>query len=120
MIQATPQPYWNSQPVTVTSHLLPGRLWQAASIDVFIDGRCILQTGGQLKITGAHSATFDYAGTSHEVRLTWGHARLRSFPVHVWIDDRLLLETRVYTGNWPLGLWPLAAIAGFTAYLALR
>jgi len=120
MSTPAPPPYWNSQPVTVTSHLLPSRLWQAASIDVFIDGRCILRTGGQLRMTGEHSATFDYAGTSHKVRLTWGHARLRAFPVEVWIDGDLLLEARVYTSNWPLGLWPLVAVAGFAAYLVLR
>ena len=33
---------WNGSAVEVTAHLVPRFLWSTASIDVFLDGRCIL------------------------------------------------------------------------------
>jgi hypothetical protein len=113
------QANWKESKLTVTSVLLPKLLWQTASIDVFLDEKCVLRTGGQLKLTGSHSGHFDHAEESHEVTLTWGHADLRSFPVEVLIDAQSVVSARVFTRNWPMALWPWVALVIFAAYAAI-
>lgn len=104
--------HWNGQEVSVVSTLTPRFLWQTASIDVYLGEECVLRTGGQLKVTGAHKTQFTHAGDKHEAVLTWGRASLRSFPVTLAIDGIPVLDSRVYTSNWAVGLWPFAAVAG--------
>ncbi|NKI71066.1 hypothetical protein GN109_16695 [Collimonas pratensis] len=121
MTMHSPQADWNGSKITVTSSLLPKILWQTASIDVFFHDKCLLKTGGQLKLTGSHSTQFEHAGVNHEVTLTWGHAGLRSFPVEVDIDGKRVLKSRVFTRNWPLSFLPwVAAVTGFIVYSAFR
>ena len=97
---------WKGQPVLVTSKLIPRFLWQTASIDVYVNKQCVLQTGGQFKATGSHTSQFRDAGKAHEALLKWGHATLRSFPIEFLIDGERVLEARVYTSNWLIGLVP--------------
>src|ERR1700693_4926318 len=107
---------WRGQPVLVTSTLIPRFLWQTASIDVFVNGECILRTGGKLKLTGSHTNQFIHSGMPYEAVLSWSFASLRSFPFQLSIDGERVLESRVYTSNWPLSLWPLAILLAFVIY----
>jgi hypothetical protein len=104
----------------VTSTLLARKLWQAASIDVFVDGQCHLRTGGVFKLVGEHSADFDHKGNRHKLVVTWGHAKLRSFPIKLEIDGLTLHDGPVTTGNWPLSLWPWLAMGGLASHLVLK
>ena len=111
---------WKGQSVVVSSALIPRRLWQTASIDVFVNGECVLRTGGVPKITGSHSAQFRHSGETHEIVLNWGRASLRSFPVQLSIDGEKIIESQVRTINWPISLWPWLALVGLLAYAATR
>src|SRR5579862_8710236 len=95
---------WQGNKIDVRARLIPRFLWSTASIDVFLDGQCILRTGGQLKFTGSHSTTFTHAGSTHMADLTWKCGFLRYFPYKLRIDDTIVSEARVYVQNWPLGL----------------
>ena len=78
---------WHDCTVEVKARLVPRYLWTTASIDVFLDGRCIVQTGGQMKFTGSSSAEFEHDGESHLVELSWGRARGIEFPYVLTIDN---------------------------------
>jgi hypothetical protein len=71
-----------------------------ASIDVFLDGRCILRTGGQAKLTGSHSASFSDGGSEHRADLSWGHSRGFSFPYQLRIDGVAVDDSQVKVENW--------------------
>jgi hypothetical protein len=92
---------WRDSAVDVQARLVPRFLWSTASIDVFLDKRCILRTGGQLKATGSHSATFTHSGSTHTAELSWGYGLLFSFPYKLRIDDAPVSEARVRVQNWP-------------------
>jgi hypothetical protein len=67
---------WQGGTLDVQARLVPRYLWNTASIDVFLDGRPILRTGGQLKLTGSQTATFTYADTAHTAELSLGSSGL--------------------------------------------
>jgi hypothetical protein len=90
---------WNGRTVEVTAHLIPRYFWSTASIDVFLDGECILQTGGQLKTIGSSEAEFHHDGSVHAVKLTWGSAHHLSFPYQLWIDGAKVLVSDVPVAN---------------------
>lgn len=112
---------WHGSIVEVTARLIPRFLWTTASIDVFLDGSCILRTGGQLKITGSSSAEFYHGGSVHHVELSWGQADLRSFPYQLQIDGAKVAVSRVFVQNWRLvflALWiPVALLLILMALL---
>lgn len=92
--------YWNNKPVVVTARSLPRFLWTTASIDVFLDGQCILRSGGQAKLTGGHSAAFTHEGVQHQVGLTWGKSSGDfGFPYEVRIDGAKVDEGTVQIEN---------------------
>jgi hypothetical protein len=103
----SPYALWNNHRIDVTAALIPRRLWTTASIDVFIDGNCILRSGGKINLTGGCTNTFTDAQGTHTVTLTWGLGLLRSFPYALYIDQALVSESRVPVSNWWLGplLW---------------
>src|SRR5262249_10297062 len=90
---------WHGSTVEVTARLIPRFLWTTASIDVFIDGECVLRTGGQLKITGSSSAEFSHRGRMHQVELSWGHGSLEGFPYQLRIDRSKVAVSRVSIQN---------------------
>jgi len=100
---------WCGNPVEVTARFIPKFLWTTASIDVLVDSRCVLRTGGKWKIVGTSAARFDHAGSIHDIELTWGLCPLRSFSIKIKIDRELIADTRVLVSNWPTSLWPVAA-----------
>jgi hypothetical protein len=96
---------WQGNKVNVQARLVPRYLWNTASIDVFLDGQCILQTGGQLKLNGSHSATFTHSGSPHTAELSWSSSGLSfSFPYQLRIDGVPVAASRVNVQNWPIGL----------------
>ena len=115
---------WQGSTVEVKARLVPRFLWNIASIDVFLDGRCILRTGGKLNLTGSYSASFDHTGSSHRAELTWGFSGLSfSFPYRLQIDGVPVAASRVQVENWWAGLavgvlfgLVLAVIAVVAAY----
>ena len=107
---------WRGHVVQVTACLVPRFLWTTASINVLLDERCVLKTGGQMKVTGASSARFEDSGTFHNVELNWGRARLRWFPIKITIDGQPVAESKVFVDNWPLALWPAALFLGVVAW----
>jgi hypothetical protein len=102
---------WKDSTVDVQARLVPRFLWNTASIDVFLDKQCILRTGGQLKVTGSHSATFTHSGSTHTAELSWGYGLLFSFPYKLRIDGTPVSESRVRVQNWPLGLFVAFLVA---------
>jgi|SRR5579862_2478337 len=112
---------WQGSTVDVRTRLIPRFLWITASIDVFLDGQCILRTGGQLKFIGSHSTTFTHSGSTHTADLSWGRPSLRYFPYKLRIDGAPVFEARVYIRNWPIELViGLLVAAGFAAaFLAI-
>jgi hypothetical protein len=115
---------WQGSAVEVRARLIPRFLWTTASIDVFLDGQCILRTGGQMKVLGSHSTSFSHSGSTHTADLSWGNpgASLRYFPYKLRIDGAPISEARVYVQNWPVGLVIafLIAAAFVAAFLAIQ
>jgi len=117
---------WQGSAVEVQARLVPRFLWNTASIDVFLDGKCILRTGGKLNLTGSYSATFDHSGSTHKAELTWGFSGLSfSFPYRLQIDGVPVVASRVQVENWWTGLavgilfgLVMAVIAVVAAYFA--
>jgi hypothetical protein len=71
---------WQGKAVSVRARYVPRFVWTTASIDVYLDDRCVLRTGGQFKLTGSHSATFTDGSTEHRMELTWGGSGGFRFP----------------------------------------
>jgi hypothetical protein len=66
---------------------------------VFLDGECILRTGGQMKMIGSSEAEFHHDGALHVMKLTWGRAHGLSFPYQLWIDGAKVLVSNVPIAN---------------------
>ncbi|WP_143042932.1 hypothetical protein ABL840_29680 [Variovorax sp. NFACC27] len=111
---------WNGSKLFVTSTLLARKLWQAASIDLFLGEKCLLKTGGVFKLVGTHSVEFEHEGTRHRATLSWGRAGFRSFPIKVEIDGAPLLEGHVVSSNWLLSFWPWLVVGGLISHWAWR
>jgi hypothetical protein len=114
---------WQGRPVVVRARLVPRFLWSTASLDVFVDGTCVLSTGGPLRLTGARARAFTHDGASHRVELSWGCGWLLSFPYRLEIDGALVAHARARVENWLLGLafWAAAGcVVGSGAFWLLR
>jgi hypothetical protein len=105
--------------IDVSARLVPRYAWTTASIDVFVDGRRILKTGGVFKIAAKHTERFQEQDGVHAAEIAWGKATLRSFPIVLKIDDTQILASRVVIENWWLVLWPWAALAAFLIWRTL-
>lgn len=116
MLMLDPHIDWNGSTLTVRSSLIPKMLWQTASIDAFLDGKCILKTGGKLNVIGSHSAQFEHVGHTREATLSWGLPGFRSFPIEVKIDGQSILKSRVFIRNWPLAYCPWIVFAALVLY----
>ena len=112
---------WHECPVEVKARLVPRYFWTTASIDVFLDGRCIVQTGGQRKITGSSSAEFDHDGTTHVVELSWGKAWGTKFPYVLTIDNAkvALADVPVENARPVMIIWVILASALMAGLCAL-
>ena len=97
---------WHGSEVEVKARIVPRYGWTTASIDVFLDGQCILQTGGQMKVTGSSSAEFDHEGSRHFVELSWGMMRGLEFPYVLRINDAKVALSEVRVENPGLSVIP--------------
>ena len=102
-----PPVLWNNCTVTVRAHSVPRLLFTSASIDVYLDGDCILRSGGKASLTGGCTEPFTHAGAQHQVDLRWGHSRWYRFPYEVRIDGQLVDQGVVPVENWyvPAGIY---------------
>jgi hypothetical protein len=107
--------------IEVKARIVPRYCWTTASIDVFLDGRCILRTGGQMKVTGSSCAEFDHDGSTHSVELSWGKATGLEFPYVLTIDDAKVSLAGVPIENPTLTAIPVLIVAGVVliGFLAL-
>jgi hypothetical protein len=90
---------WHGSEVEVKARIVPRYGWTTASIDVFLDGKCILRTGGQMEVTGSSSAVFDHDGSRHFAELSWGMARGLEFPYVLRINDAKVALSEVPVEN---------------------
>jgi hypothetical protein len=88
-----------------------------ASIEAFLDDRCILRTGGQVKITGSHTASFADGGSEHQAVLSWGRVRRHGFPYQLQIDGVIVEVGQVGVENWRMGYVPVVLIVALVALL---
>jgi hypothetical protein len=95
---------WHGSTVQVEARQVPRYFWATTSIDVYLDGQCILQTGGRLNPTGSCSATFDHGGSAYTAELSWGVAFWYSFPYELRIDSIPIAISRIRAKNWYMGL----------------
>jgi hypothetical protein len=107
---------WHGSSVGVTARLVPRYLWTTSSIDVFLDGRCILRTGGQMKIVGSSSAEFRHDGVVHTVELSWDRVQQQGsirccFPYQLRIDGAKLAASEVAVENAGLLVIPMLVLA---------
>jgi hypothetical protein len=107
--------HWHGSTVEVKSRLVPIYFWTTASIDVFLDGRCILRSGGQKKVSGSSSAHFDHGGSTHVVELSWEKAHGIEFPYILRIDDAKVAVSGVLVEN----AWLIAMPWLFTILMIL-
>jgi len=109
---------WQDSMVDVQARLVPRYLWNTASIDVFLDGQPILQTGGRFKFTGSHSTSFTHGGSTHTAELSWGFCGLSfSIPYQLRVDGAPVAASRVLIRNWPVALVVIAV--GVAVLLAI-
>jgi hypothetical protein len=95
---------WHGSTVHVQARQVPRYLWTTTSIDVYLDGQCILESGGQLGPTGGCSAAFEHGCSLHNVELSWGLALWYSFPYELRIDGIPIAISHVRADNWYLRL----------------
>lgn len=110
---------WQGKAVSVRANYIPRFLWTTASIDVFLDGRCVFRTGGQLKSIGSHAAIFNDGGFEHRMELKWGRSRDFCFPYELYIDGVLAGKSQVRVENQHLILIPALLIIALMALVAL-
>ena len=105
---------WENTTVGVTAELVSRWLYTTASIDVYVDGNCVLRTGGVWRFWGTQSAVFTHDGKSHPAELSWGSGK-NDFGYALKIDGQGVLKGRVRPDNMTAGLIP----AGLAIALAM-
>jgi hypothetical protein len=96
-------------------------MWTTASIDVSVDGKTVLQTGGVPEVTGKVSKQFEYDQRMYTATISWTRGALRSFPFTLAIDDAVILHSRVPISNWWMAFAPtVIALAVVFVWLIVR
>ena len=112
---------WNGARLEVRCWALARKLWLTCSIDVYVDDRCVLRTGGKFKNVGSHSAQFTRDNATHTVELTWGDFENGAFPCSLRVDGETVGEPSVGIENkWQskIGCFLVVALAIAVAYRA--
>jgi len=110
---------WKDEEVEINASFIPQRFWIAASIDVLLNQKKILSTGGQLKFKGTCIERFDHAQMSHTVRLEWERFFLHSIPCSVYVDDEPVFQGSVAITNRPMNIVALILLGTFVFSLCL-
>jgi hypothetical protein len=116
-----PKLLWEGSTVEVRARVVPRYLWTTASIDVFLDGRCILKTGGQMKAVGSSTAEFHHGGAAHWAELSWGQARMRdelylTFPYQLFFDGGKIAVSEVRVDNPASAFIPLLILVSIFVF----
>ncbi|HSM95293.1 MAG TPA: hypothetical protein VLT91_04560 [Rhizomicrobium sp.] len=101
---------WDDVDVAVESVLVPRYLYTSASVNVYVAGNCILQTGGVMRFSGKNMAEFAHNGTDHQVVLDWTSGR-SSVGYTLMIDGDKILEGSVFPRNALMGMTPVFIFA---------
>jgi hypothetical protein len=91
---------WHDANLTMRARAVPRYLWSTVSIEVFVEGTCVLRTGGERREVGFVTHCFDYDGNAHEATLSWGKCMLGSFPCKLTIDGNDVSGSPVVVENW--------------------
>jgi hypothetical protein len=110
---------WNETKIEVQASLVPKYIWTTASIDVILEGRFILRTGGKLKVTGVVKNGFEFNGKKYQAVLTWGRSSLWYFPYQLTINENMVSNSKVYIRNWPM-VFTVWVILGAVAAIIQR
>jgi hypothetical protein len=118
-----PKLLWEGSTVEVRARVVPRYLWTTASIDVFLDGRCILKTGGQRKAVGSSFAEFHHGGDVHSAELSWGHARMGhaldlTFPYQLFFDGAKIAVSEISVEN-PASVYNLIMIGALISVMLI-
>ena len=108
---------WQNCDLEVKAEIVPRYFWTTVSIDTYLNGLCILRTGGQLRMTGRQSNEFRYDGESHLAELSWGWSRGIQFPYQLSIDGRAVVNSTICLRNWPYIFIPIAAVSAILVLL---
>jgi hypothetical protein len=111
---------WNGKLVSASAYLVPRYAWMTASIDVKVEDQVVLRTGGVPKLQGDVPTSFVLNGVQHTIKVSWGKASLKHFPVVVSIDDTEVMCGNVPIANWWLNCWPWALIVIACVWLNLK
>ena len=119
-----PKVLWEGSAVEVRARVVPRYFWTTCSIDVFLDGRRILKTGGQMKAVGSSIAEFHHDGAAHKAELSWGHARMEhasglTFPYRLFFDGGKIAVSDVRVENPASAFIPLLIIFAAAVLLPL-
>jgi hypothetical protein len=106
-MSVAPETIWKGTPIRVTARIVPRYAWLTTSIDVAVDGRVVLKTGGVRKVVGVHDETVEVDGVRRRLSLAWGAFSSGSFPFSLAIDDAVVLESRVSAPYWWVAYWPI-------------
>jgi hypothetical protein len=94
---------WRDIDVEVRARVVPRYFWTTASIDVYLDGQCLIRTGGAWKLKGTQQAEFTRKGQTRVVELSWrSPIRGMRFPYRLSIDGEQILDETVSPANWLL------------------
>jgi hypothetical protein len=118
-----PKLLWEGSTVEVRARIVPRFLWTTASIDVYLDGRCILKTGGQMKAVGSTLAEFYHGGAAHTAALSWGQARMShslslTFPYQLFFDGAKIIVSDVSVEN-PASAYNLIMIGALISVILI-
>jgi hypothetical protein len=102
---------WENSAVEVKAELVPRYLYTTASIDVYVDGSCILRTGGVWRFWGTQGADFMHGGKSHLAELSWGSAKSLWYALK--IDGQCILKGDLIPRNFPAIMIPAALAMAF-------
>jgi hypothetical protein len=111
-----PKLLWEGSAVEVRARVVPRYFWTTASIDVFLDGRCILRTGGQMKAVGSSKEEFLHRGDAHTAELSWEQARMANglcvtFPYRLYFDGAKIAVSDVRVDNPASAFMPFVIFA---------
>jgi hypothetical protein len=112
-MRSSQMPAWQNSELDVRAEVLPKYFFTTVSIDVYLDGLCILRTEGVLKFSGTQTTAFKRADGNHLLELVWQSPGLGiDFSYGLSVDGQPVIErSRVRPRNWPFLFIPAIALA---------
>jgi hypothetical protein len=97
---------WNDATICVSARQIARYAWTTASIDVTVDDKVVLRTGGVLAATGRCTGEFEFRGSSHNAEIIWGIGWDPRFPSSYNLMASRLKNLGVPVKNWWFAYWP--------------